>query len=115
MSERRIIQNKYRRRRELRRHIMISILTLCTVIILAFSIFSIQTNAKDASEVPEIKYYTSIMIESGDTLWTIAAEYMGEHYESESDYIEEVMRMNALRDETIYAGQHLVIPYYAGK
>lgn len=115
MSERRIRRNKYRRRRELRRHIMISILTLCTVIILAFNIFSIKTNAKVASEVPEIKYYTSIMVKSGDTLWTIAAEYMGEHYKSKSDYIEEVMRINALRDETIYAGHHIVIPYYAGK
>lgn len=113
MSERRIRMNKCRRRKELRRHVMISVLTLCTVIILALGLFSIQTNAKDVPDVLEIKYYTSIMIETGDTLWTIATKYMGGHYESEADYVEEVMRMNALKDDTIYAGQHLVIPYYA--
>jgi len=113
MSERRIRMNKYRRQRELRRHIFISILTLCTAVILVSGIFSIQTDAKDASEAFEVKYYTSIMIENGDTLWTIASEYMGEHYESEEDYIKEVIHMNALRDDTIYEGRHLIIPYYA--
>jgi len=115
MSERRIQNNKYRRQRALRRHIFISILSLWSAIILAFCIFSIQTDAKDASEVIEIKYYTSIEVKSGDTLWTIASEYMGGHYGAKSDYIEEVMHMNALKDETIYTGQHLVIPYYSSE
>lgn len=115
MSERRIRKNKYRRQKELKRHLLISVFVLCIAIILAFNIFSIQTNAKDASEVIEIKYYTSIVVTSGDTLWTIASEYMGGHYKSEAEYIEEVMHMNTLEDETIYAGQHLVIPYYSCK
>ena len=115
MSERRIRNNKYRRQQELRRHILISVITLCITIFLAFYIFSIQTDAKDASDVIEIKYYTSIEVTNGDTLWTIASEYMGKHYESKSDYIEEVMYMNALKDETIYTGQHLVIPYYSNE
>lgn len=115
MSERRIKNNKYRRQQELRRHILISLFTLSAVILLSLGIFSIQTNAKDALEVIEIKYYTSIVVTSEDTLWSIAAANMGSHYDSKSDYIKEVIHMNSLKDETIYAGQHLVIPYYSSE
>lgn len=117
MSERRIRNNKRRRERELRRHILLSVLTLCITVAFVFCISSINTDAKDSSETIEIKYYTSMTVSAGDTLWTIAAEHMGEsgHYASASEYITEVMRMNGLDNETIYAGQHLVIPYYSAE
>lgn len=109
----RIRNNKYRRQRELKKHFLISVCMICLTIFLTFTIFSIRTDAKDASETMEIKYYTSIAVTSGDTLWTIASEHKGIYYDSETDYIEEVMHINALKNETIYAGQHLVIPYYS--
>lgn len=115
MSERRIRNNKIRRQRELRRHLLISIFTLCMTVTLALGIFSIQTSAKDSSEAIEIKYYTSITVSDGDTLWSLASEYKGNHYESSSAYIEEVMNINALTNETIYTGQHLIIPYYSAE
>ena len=115
MSERRIRNNKIRRQRELKRHMFISFFTLCIAITFAFGISSIQTSAMDTSEVIEIKYYTSITISPDDTLWSIASEYMGNHYESVNEYIEEVMNINSLTDETIYTGQHLVIPYYSAE
>ncbi len=113
MSERRIRNNKRRRQRELRRHLLISFFSLCFALVFAFSISTINTKAQDSSEAVEIKYYTSITVSSGDSLWTIAAEHMGNHYDSAVEYIEEVMNMNGLSSETIYAGQHLVIPYYS--
>lgn len=116
MSERRIRNNRIRRQRELRRHLLISIFTLSIAFIFAFSIFSIQSNAADSSsEAVEIKYYTSITISSNDTLWTIASEHADEHYDSVSEYIEEVMNINSLTDTTIYTGQHLIIPYYSSE
>lgn len=115
MSERRIRNNKIRRQRELRRHLFISFFTFCMAITLAFGIFSIQTSAKDTSETIEIKYYTSITVSEGDSLWSIASKYMGTHYDSANDYIKEVVNMNSLTDETIYTGQHLVIPYYSAE
>lgn len=117
MSERRIRNNKRRRERELRRHIFLSVLTLCIAVAFAFCISSIDTAAKDSSETIEIKYYTSITVSNGDTLWAIAAEHMGEgeHYATVSEYIAEVMRMNNLDNETLYAGQHLIIPYYSAE
>lgn len=114
-ADKRIRNNKRRRQKEMRRHFLISICMICITVFLAFGFFSIQTKAKDASETIEIKYYTSIAVSSGDTLWSIASEYKGIYYASEADYIKEVKRINSLKNETIYAGQHLVIPYYSNE
>lgn len=115
MSERRIRNNRIRRQRELKRHLFISFFTLCLTITLALGIFSIQTSAKDSSEAIEIKYFTSIIVSDGDTLWSIATQYMGKQYDSANEYVREVMNMNSLTEETIYAGQHLIIPYYSAE
>ncbi len=96
MSERRIRNNKIRRQRQLRRHILISVLTLCLAIAFAFGISSFQANAKASSETIEMKYYTSIIVSYGDSLWTIAEEYMGSHYDCAEDYIDEVIHMNSI-------------------
>lgn len=116
MSERRIRNNKIRRQHELKTHLYLSFFTLCIAFALAFGIFSIQSNAKDTSKVPELKYYTSITVSEGDSLWSIAKEYMNPYYyTSASDYINEVITMNSLANETIYTGQHLIIPYYSAE
>ena len=40
---------------------------------------------------------------------------MGKQYDSANEYVREVMNMNSLTEETIYAGQHLIIPYYSAE
>ncbi len=111
--ERRIRNNKIRRTRQLRRRISISVFSIVLAAFLATWGFSVSSSAKDGSEAIEMKYYTSITVSGGDTLWSIANEYMGEHYKSADQYIAEVMSMNGLSDETICAGQHLIIPYFS--
>lgn len=113
MNERRIRNNRRRRQRELRKHILISVFTICITLALTFGIFSMQTTVRASSETPAFKYYTSIVVSCGDTLSALAEKYMDEHYDSASDYIHEVMKINALQNETIYAGQCLIIPYYS--
>ena len=62
------------------------------------------------------KYYTNIQIRKGDTLWSIADEYMDdEHYKNRQEYILEVMRMNHMTDSRLTAGKRLIVPYYAEK
>ena len=51
---------------------------------------SAHDNVKD--DPVRCKYYKSIQIHSGDTLWNIAEEYITEDYESVNDYITEVKR-----------------------
>ena len=35
------------------------------------------------------------------------------HYSNRQEYIDEVVNMNALKDENITAGQHIILPYYS--
>ncbi len=58
------------------------------------------------------KYYTSIEIESGDTLWDIADHYCTVPQVSKKEYIAEVKRTNHLSSSQITAGMHLCVPYY---
>ena len=112
-SERRIQNNRLRRKRELHKNFLLTILTICFTITFAFSVNVILSDAKDTDKPIYYKYYSSVVVEKGDTLWSIAEEHMGTQYESTADYVKEVMQMNSLTNDHIIAGQHLVIPYYS--
>ena len=112
-SERRIKNNRIRRRQELRRHFMISIFTF--ILILSFStlFFSLRTKAQGQNELL-YKYYKSVVVEEGDTLWHYACQYaQEEYYDSQEDYIQEVIHINSLSEDHITAGQYLILPYYS--
>lgn len=57
------------------------------------------------------KYYKTIVIEPGDTLWDIAEEYCTDDYASLEDYISVLKKMNHLNGDTIYAGERIMIAY----
>ncbi len=103
-----------RLRRERRRRLLMSMFVMltvfCVVMIGTLLYSSIRTQAGSG-----FKYYTSVTVESGETLWSLADEYVDyEHYKDKNKYIAEVQRINHLDDEcTITAGQLLVIPYYS--
>lgn len=54
--------------------------------------------------------YHSIMIESGDTLWSIAEESrpIGQDIRT---YIKEIRAINNLSDDTIHTGSYIIVPY----
>lgn len=112
-SERRIIKNRIRRQREMKKNFLIFAMTVCLIVLGSVSLNGFRSNAKDDSVAVSYKYYKSITVTNDDTLWSIAAEYMDdEHYESIYDYINEVKSMNSLTDDVIQYGEHLVVPYY---
>lgn len=116
LSERRIRNNRIRRRRELRRHFLIFILTLILSVGISVTFFSFRTKAQSSGEEIQYKYYKSIVVESGDTLWNLAEEYsVLEYYGSHQEYIDEVMQMNGLSDDKITAGQYIIIPYFSSE
>ena len=79
---------------------------LAVVTIFAYSSFAL---AHDTSE----KYYESVLVEEGDTLWSLAGEYSDFHYDSYEEYIREVRTINHLcEDSLIHEGCYLVLPYY---
>lgn len=55
------------------------------------------------------KYYKSIQIQSGDTLWNIAEEHKTAEYDSVSEYISDLKQINNLSSDQIQSGQHLII------
>jgi hypothetical protein len=104
-----------RRQKQVRLYYFIFLLA-ATVIIITASILlvSFSSQANDAVYQPSYKYFKSIQVEKGDTLWSIANEYRDcEHYESTTDYIKEVRKINSLTSDNIIAGSHIIIPYYS--
>lgn len=111
-SELRIIQNRIRRQREMRKNLLIAIMTICLIITCSFTLNAFRSSAKSDPEV-SYKYYKSIAVANNDTLWSIAERYMDEdHYGSINDYINEVRYMNSLSDDSIHYGEYLIVPYY---
>lgn len=112
-SERRILKNKIRRQREMKKNFLILVMTVCLIVTCSISLSGFRSNAKDDTTEVSYKYYKSIAVAGNDTLWSIAEEYMDEeHYDSITDYIEEVKSMNSLTNDTIHYGEYLIIPYY---
>ena len=112
-SERRILKNKIRRQREMKKNFLILVMTVCLIVTCSISLSGFRSNAKDESTEVSYKYYKSIAVTGYDTLWSIAEKYMDEeHYDSITDYIEEVKSMNSLTNDTIHYGDYLIIPYY---
>ncbi len=92
------------------------LIIIATVLLLIgiFMISSLSSNSKEASaSTTNVKYFTCIVIEQGDTLYDIAATYMSEEYESAEEYIAEVKSINNLYSDDIMSGASLVVPYYA--
>lgn len=113
-SERRIRNNRIRRRREMRKNFLLFVMTLCLIVTTSIAVSSFRSDAKNDESGESYKYYKSIVVSDSDTLWSIAETYMdAEHYESIYEYIREVMQINSLTNDAIYADAHLIVPYYA--
>lgn len=71
-------------------------------------------NAKAAEpKRPEAtRYYTSIYIQEGDSLWSIASRFRENSQMTIREYIDELKSMNGLQQETIYKGQYLTVVYF---
>lgn len=114
-SEVRIRANKLRRQRIFRRQVMI-LLSVVALLLFSFLFFSntISTDAQSEDYAPEFKYYTTVTIHTGDTLWSIASEHFSpDHYDDLSSYIGEICSINKLSlDSVVNAGECLIVPYY---
>ena len=116
MTERelRSYRNKMRRVRELRRKVVMAVVTVLVVLCFALSYNALITQATSEVEDISYKYFTSIEIAAGDTLWSIAQEYGdAQYYASADEYIEEVKHTNHLTSDALIAGQFLIVPYYS--
>lgn len=105
---------KIRRKREMKIKVCMLLLGIVFTLVTTITI----SYAFPISDVEDTfyKYYTSVVIEAGDSLWAFAEKYGDSvHYESERAYIEEVMQINHMKDENIKAGNHIILPYYSSE
>lgn len=85
-------------------------------IILTFAIIllgsSIHAFAGSKENQPLHKYYTSVRVESGDTLWNIAEQYKTEDASTKA-YVKELCKLNKICENEIHAGDYIVVAYYS--
>lgn len=75
---------------------------------------SICTFASSRDNKPLYKYYTSIQIEKGDSLWTLSDKYIVDGVYSKDDFIKETSELNHLTNQDeLHAGDYLTIAYYS--
>ncbi|MBP3593418.1 MAG: LysM peptidoglycan-binding domain-containing protein [Lachnospiraceae bacterium] len=55
---------------------------------------------------------TSVKIEEGDSLWSIAKEHYTDEFSSLTNYIAEIKRMNGLSSDMLYADSYILVPQY---
>ncbi len=109
------LQWKRRRQRQVRCYLLSMVLAAVLMAGCVFSLRVLITKAQEEEEV-SFKYYTSIQVSYGESLWSIARTYQDDHYDCTQDYVDEVIHINHLKDgEDITAGQYLIIPYYSSE
>lgn len=99
-----------------RRQILIFCATLMVMFGMGFGFGTLFARAEENGQETVYKYYTSIEIQKGDTLWDLADAYMDSaYYETRADFINEVMKINHLVTGHLIAGKSLIIPYYSAE
>lgn len=73
---------------------------------------SLQIFEGEDEVVIKNKYYKTICVEAGDTLWDIAGEYVEGTGVSRQEYIQEVCELNGLEADEIVVGEYIVVAYY---
>ncbi len=95
-------------------HIVLSVMVFLIVFFCTtLSVYAACSRQENSEVTSQHKYVKSILVESGDTLWSIAEQFADrEHYSNYFEYMNEVKRLNNLRTDRIKAGNYLMIVYY---
>ncbi len=111
--ERRYRVQKKKAKQIAKRKLVLLIATFLVILIGCIVFGSIFSSAHVSEADTERKYYKSIEIQKGDTLWDIAEEYVSDiYYESKQDYVDELKEVNGLQSDMIHEGQYLIVVYY---
>lgn len=95
---------------------MKQLMALSLVVFLGSPFFGyaiMNTLAGETEGLAVNKYYTSIEIQQGDSLWSVAGTYLENSRMTTSQYVKELKTINGLKEDTIHSGQYLTIMYFA--
>ncbi len=113
LARRRNVRNRLRRRREMLMTALLVFFIVATCILL-LKITAMRADAAKRS-VPVYKYYTTVEVSSGDTLWSIAEEHFDPGCCDIYSYMDEISSINHLTDGYLTAGKRLCVPYYSAE
>lgn len=95
-----------------KRYFMLIVLFFAITLSIVFTIKSFAY-ANDNSKVSQNKLYKSVTIYCGDSIETIAEEYVSNGYTSKNSFINEICHINHISSSSkLIAGNYLIIPYY---
>lgn len=113
MSEKRKRSNKRRRDRQLRVRVSAFVAMVLIVFGMSFVVGSLHSNAQDQERPVTFKYFKSVMVEYGQSIYDIGTD-LGISIEDMDEYVNEVVHINSLKSaDLICAGQYIVVPYYS--
>lgn len=94
------------------RVIAFGVLIFAMFITFIFASVIVKAQGKNTTSTDKV-YYTNITVRDGETLWSIAEDNINyDHYDTVSEYVKELKRVNGMETDYIMAGKHLVVLYY---
>lgn len=82
-------------------------------ILIIFSVSFVTKTVTAQRYESRTKLVTSIEVKKGDTLWSIASDFMSEEYENLHEFIDEIKDSNGITTDEIHIGNYIIVPYYA--
>lgn len=91
-----------------------SALVLTVFISLIVVLFITKNNSYAAPEQSgRTICYRAVLVEQGDSLWSIAEDNMTQEWGNTGNYVNEIKKLNNMTDAKILTGSYISIPYYA--
>ena len=102
-----------RRKRVVCRVLKISVLAAFALTLVLFFVLKSPVQAQEDGET-YFKYYNTLRVEKGDSLWGYAQQYSTGSGKSMDAYIDEVCSINHIaKNATLRTGTTLTVPYYS--
>jgi cell division protein YceG involved in septum cleavage len=112
----RSLNNRRRRERQLHRRIIIFVvMTAIAIFFGMFLSFSFFSDASSDDAHTQHLYYKTVMVTSGDSVWSIASENLDSiYYRSAQSLVNDIASINRIStDAKLTAGTNLIVPYYS--
>ena len=89
------------------------IVSIAALVIIGSFMVSSRVTAAGAAKEPAEKFYTSVRINSGDTLWSVAEQYCDTDRVTIRDYIDDLKEMNGIvNDRALRVGEYIAVYYF---
>lgn len=116
-SRKRRLNAKKKRAQQLR-NIKVLFSVVCFTLVVCVMVIGLSKNSTSvsAAQEPLNRYYDSVEMVYGDTLWSIAADYTDGSKKEISKKVKEIRKVNHItRYQTLKAGCSIIVPYDAAE